>query len=203
MKNEEILDKNRTFFDRWARTYDRKWNQFWMKKFQQPILALPFSSATTLLDVSCGTGELLLELSKRHELVPHNLMGIDISEQMLVTARAKLPNDISLQLADVHALPFKDDTFDYVISTEAFHHYYDQGKALSELKRVTKTGGELIVIDPNFFLRPIHYLFRILEPGCVKMNSRKEMKILFERAGLKKITQQRIFLFAVMTKGKR
>lgn len=201
MKNEENLGKNRTFFNRWAKSYDCGLFQFWMRKFQEPILNLDFSPTTKLLDVSCGTGELLLELSKRKSALLENLFGVDFSEEMLTKAREKLSSRITLQQADVHDLPFKAESFDFATSTEAFHHYYNQEKALSELVRVTKKGGKVIVVDANFFLQPIHYLFQKLEPGCVKMNSRKEMKVLFEKAGLQNIQQQRIFMFAVMTTG--
>jgi len=58
-------------------------------------------------------------------------------------------------------------------------------------------------VDINFFLWPIHWLFERFEPGCVKVNNKKEMKILFEQAGLREIRQERSFLFAVMTMGKK
>ena len=197
------LEENKRFFNQWSKSYDCELFQFWMKKFQKPILEMDFSPATKILDVSCGTGEMLLELSKNDNVVPKNLFGVDFSEQMLTTARKKLNSEIILLQADVHALPFKDNCFDYVASTEAFHHYYDQEKALSELMRVTKNGGKVIIIDVNFFLRPLHYLFQRFEPGCVKMNSRKELRIIFEKTGLKEIKQERIFLFAVMTVGEK
>ena len=92
---------------------------------------------------------------------------------MLAVARTKLPKEATLLKADVHRLPFKDDFFDYVTSTEAFHHYHDQQKALQEMFRVTKTGGKIIIVDINFFLRHIHWLFQKIEPGCVKVNSKK------------------------------
>ena len=122
---------------------------------------------------------------------------------MLSKAGKKLSGKAKLQKADVHALPFKDNSFNYVISTEAFHHYYDQQKAVREMARIIKSGGKVIVVDINFFLKPIHWLFKKLEPGHVKINSRKEMKQLFQQAGLKDIRQRRNFLFAIMTVGEK
>ena len=69
------------------------------------------------------------------------------------------------------------------------------------MKRVVKSGKEVMVVDINFFLRPIHWLFEKLEPGCVRVNSTKEMRTLFQEAGLHNIRQQRSFLFAVLTQG--
>ena len=120
---------------------------------------------------------------------------------MLLAAKRKLPSYAKLYEADVNKLPFKENKFDYVLSTEAFHHYYDQKKALQEMKRVTKRKGRVIVADINFYFRPIHWLFEKLEPGCVKVNSAKQMRELFNRVGLKIEMQKRTFLFAVTTIG--
>ena len=193
------IEENLSFFDRWASTYDRFLFQFWMKKFHVPVLKeLLLNQKTKVLDISCGTGELLKKLEGKADLY-----GVDLSEEMLSKAGKKLSGKAKLQKADVHALPFKDNSFNYVISTEAFHHYYDQQKAVREMARIIKSGGKVIVVDINFFLKPIHWLFKKLEPGHVKINSRKEMKQLFQQAGLKDIRQRRNFLFAIMTVGEK
>lgn len=197
--SDKNLKQNTNFFNRWAKSYDFPIFKFWMTRFHIPIFKeISFSKDTKILDMSCGTGELLKELKGKADLT-----GADISEEMLKKARAKLPKEIRLQRADVHDLPFKDSTFDYTITTEAFHHYHNQPKALSELKRVTKHNGKVIVVDVNFFLRLVHWLFEKLEPGCAKVNSRKEMLQLFQKAGLRNIKQRRNFVFAVMTSGEK
>jgi len=196
---DKNLSKNRYFFNKWAKSYDQASNQFWMKRFHVPVLKeLLLNQETKILDISCGTGELLQKLEGKA-----SLYGIDFSEEMLKKARSKLSQKAKLQKADVHALPFNDNFFDYVFSTEAFHHYYDQQKAVQEMARITKTGGKVLVVDINFFLKPIHWLFKKFEPGHVKINSKKQMKQLFQQAGLKNIKQQRNFLFAIMTVGEK
>lgn len=196
---DKNLSKNRYFFNRWAKNYDRISNQLWMKKFHVPVFQeLLLNQNTKVLDISCGTGELLKRLEGKA-----TLYGIDLSPEMLSKAKTKLSSKVKLRKADVHALPFKDHSFDYVISTEAFHHYYDQQKAVQEMARITKEGGKVIIVDINFFLKPIHWLFKKYEPGHVKINSKKEMKQFFIRAGLKNIKQQRNFVFAIMTVGEK
>jgi len=192
MSNNSNLTRNLTFFNAGAVFYDAWWIQFWMKKFHASILR-----EVAVLDLSCGTGQLLQSLC--HQNI--QLMGVDYSPEMIKIARKRLPSFIKLYRADVHALPFKGNVFNYVVSTEAFHHYYNQRKAIAQMKRVVKKGGKVIIVDVNFFLRPIHWLFQKFEPGCVKINSRKEMSKLFTQAGLISITQQRTFLFAVATMG--
>ena len=174
-----------------------------MRRFQKPVFQeINFSSLGAILDVSCGTGEFLKALYQKSE-GKGTLVGIDLASEMVEKARQKLPPEVVLKEADAHQLPFKDHKFDYTITTEAFHHYYDQEKALQEMKRVTKSTGKVIIVDINFFHRPVHWLWQKLEPGCVKINNKKEMKDLFEKVGLKVLKQERTFLFAVMTVGKK
>ncbi|MBI2572513.1 class I SAM-dependent methyltransferase [Candidatus Woesearchaeota archaeon] len=191
------LHSNEHFFDHGAARYDRRMIQFWMKKYYRPAIK-EITAPGSILDVSCGTGNLLQELSQRDY---QNLQGVDYSSKMVEIAQAKLKGIATIQKADVHHLPFKDNTFDYVVSTEAFHHYHNQQKAIQELARVTKSQGKVIVCDINFSFKIIHRLFHRFEPGHVKINSKEEFKILFEKAGLTNITQTRDSLFAIKTVG--
>ena len=171
-----------------------------MKRFHNPVFKeIDFTRKNKILDLSCGTGELLSSLWQKSN--KNSYFGVDISDRMLKKARSKLPTKIKLKKMDVHQLSFPDNYFDYVISTEAFHHYGDQAKALAEMRRTCKSNGEVMVVDINFFLLPIHYLFERLEPGCNKINSRSEMHNLFKKAGFSKIFQKRNFLFSVITTG--
>ena len=71
------IEENLSFFDRWASTYDRFLFQFWMKKFHVPVLKeLLLNQKTKVLDISCGTGELLKKLEGKAEL-----HGIDLSQE--------------------------------------------------------------------------------------------------------------------------
>ncbi len=198
-KENKNLKKNRSLFNKWAKTYDLSLFQFWMRGFQKAAeKELKLQKDTKVLDLSCGTGEFLRKLQGRAKLT-----GIDYSEKMLITARKKLDKNTVLVKGDVHNLPFKNEEFDYVLNTEAFHHYYDQEKAILEMYRVTKKKGKIIIVDINLFLPIIHKLFENLEPGCVKVNNKKEIYILFKNIGLKNIRQERSFLFAIMTSGEK
>lgn len=196
------LQQNQHFFNCWAYSYDSPWLQWWMMKFHVPVLCeLNVKNSLKVLDLSCGTGQLLHSLYTKNQSL--ELTGVDYSPTMLQVARKRLPPAIKLLQADVHALPFNANTFDYVVSTEAFHHYYNQQKALHQMKRIVKGGGKVIIIDVNFFFKLIHWLFQQLEPGCVKINNKKEMVALFRLAGLTQITSKRSFLFSLITTGKK
>ncbi len=204
-KKGRIVRQNRWFFDLWAGHYDFMPFQFWMKKFHLPVLkelsSLPKQNKKVkILDLSCGSGELLQEIGKL-KIRTSELYGIDTSPKMINVAKKKLPPAIQLKVMDVHRLNFPKNYFDYVISTEAFHHYYTQRKALFEMNRVCRKGGKVVVVDINFFFNTVHRVFEIFEPGCVRVNSKEEMRRLFQKAGLKKIQQQRGFLFSIATSG--
>src|SRR3989338_2104713 len=151
------LKENKRFFDGCAASYDKGIVPYWMKMFYRSALE-DIGMEGCVLDVSCGTGNLLEELSRRGH---QQLVGIDYSSEMVEIARRKLGDRAMIQKADVHHLPF-----DY---------------------------------DLIFCLEPIHWVFQKIEPGCAKINSRREMRGLFEQAGLQSIQQQRSFLFAVKT----
>ena len=202
-KERRNINANKTFFDRWSRTYDSSPIRFWMQHFQVPALReIEFSSEIKILDLSCGTGELLQDLYHRRK-GKIKLYGLDISKEMLEKARKKLSSEVILVQGDAHNLPLESEEFDYVICTEAFHHYHSQNQAIAEMKRVLKNKGKIIIVDINFFWLPIHWLFQKLEPGCVKINNRKEMVLLFRNNGIRIIKQQRNFLFAIMTIGQK
>ncbi len=200
---QKNVNANKAFFDRWSKTYDSSPIRFWMRHFQIPALQeIQFRPGIKILDLSCGTGELLQTLFRKSK-GKAELYGLDISNDMLRKARQKLPTEVKLVQGDVHNLPFDSGEFDYVLCTEAFHHYHSQNQAVAEMKRVLKNSGKIIIVDVNFFLPPVHWIFQKLEPGCVKINNKREMGLLFRKNGINIIKQQRNFLFAIMTIGQK
>ena len=98
-----------------------------------------------VLDLGCGTGKyssLLLKNTKK-------LVGIDKSENQLQLAKQKLPKE-NLICCDASNLPFKDNTFDTVIScwcVGTIQNLDIQKKVISEIKRVLKNGGNAYMIE--------------------------------------------------------
>ena len=120
-----------------------------------------------IIDICTGTGDLVKFVS-RH-CPDCEIIGIDISEEMLKKAKIKNPTKQFIQ-ADVTNLPFKDNSFDYVISSFGIRNIENRQKALSEIYRILKKDGKFLHLDFgyhnffskifDFFLPFIVFLFR-------------------------------------------
>jgi len=83
----------------------------------------------------------------------YEVYGIDYNAKMLEIANTKLNNtNIIAQLSqgNVENLPYPDNTFDTVINTMAFTGYPNGDRAMSELKRVLKKDGRLLLVDFDY-----------------------------------------------------
>ena len=97
-----------------------------------------------VLDIGCGNGALLNALSGRIA----SGVGVDESARILELARRKNSevSNLKFEIIDGPRLPFADGEFDVVISLMSFR-YLDWDPLLAEIKRVTKPGGKLLIVD--------------------------------------------------------
>lgn len=104
---------------------------------------VPRVSGMKVLDVCCGTGEQIVELTKRG-LEDIKMVGFDMSASMLRQARARgLYNDLVQGM--LPTLPFEDKTFDAVICAGSLGvPSHAPPESLKELLRVTKPGGHIV-----------------------------------------------------------
>ena len=97
------------------------------------------------LDAGCGDGRYLAALDAE---LPGRIAGVDISERILETARARVPR-AELRRANLESLPFDDGDFDLVLSSQVIEHVVDARAAMSELARVLRPGGTLVLSTDN------------------------------------------------------
>ena len=107
----------------------------------QSLLRLPV--AGRLLDAGGGTGRVSSQLRPFVD----ELFISDLSTQMLQQAQEK--GMCCPAAAHVECLPFPDESFDRVLVVDALHHFCDQRESVAELVRVLKTGGRLVVEEPD------------------------------------------------------
>ncbi len=102
-----------------------------------------------VLEVGCGPGTDVFDMI---DLVGPSgrLVALDSSEVMIAEARRRaneLQLPITFEVGEVQALPFPDGTFDVCRAARLFEHLPDPQRALSEMARVTRQGGRIVVFD--------------------------------------------------------
>lgn len=102
-----------------------------------------------VLDIACGKGEGCLLIAERYGC---SVLGIDISDKKTTLAQSKarakgLDGQVKFITADAENLPFADSIFDTVLSECSFSLLPNKGRAASEIKRVLKAGGRLVITD--------------------------------------------------------
>jgi SAM-dependent methyltransferase len=97
------------------------------------------------LEVGAGAGTDALEVARLHGV---EVVGVDSSRTMIDEAQRR--GLASALVADAHALPFEPDSFDGAWSDRTFQHLADPVAALGELVRVTRPGGTVVVVDPDY-----------------------------------------------------
>lgn len=147
------------------------------------ISQIDFSKQPKLLDIGCGNGAFLRQISSQLT----EGCGADASAGMLKMAKTKSDekNISNLQFVQISGpqLPFADNSFDYVISVLSFR-YLDWDPMIHEILRVLKPGGRILILDmvaapvkfyewPQLLYSKIrHYLQRIQNPKYYKALSK-------------------------------
>jgi ubiquinone/menaquinone biosynthesis C-methylase UbiE len=138
-------DRLRRYWDKHARSYDRQ-----MAFFERVLLGdgrqwICSQAAGDVLEVAIGTGRNL-------PLYPNGirLTGVDFSPQMLQLAQRRaqeLGRLVDLRLGDAQALDLPDACFDTVVCTLSLCAIPDERRAIAEMKRVLRPGGQLLLLD--------------------------------------------------------
>jgi len=157
----------RAMFDRIARVYDRMnsvmtagMHHRWRERAADLAQLKPGARA---LDVACGTGDLALELARR--VGPGGeIVACDFSEQMLELAREKatafdvkaaVPHaPIRTEWANALELPYRDDEFAAATVGFGARNFSDLERGLSEMVRVVRPGGKVVVLEITTPTRP-------------------------------------------------
>jgi demethylmenaquinone methyltransferase/2-methoxy-6-polyprenyl-1,4-benzoquinol methylase len=150
-------------FDKIARSYDRLnrimslgLDRLWRRRAVRQLSTFHFPLST--LDVACGTGDMVLALQEARCTVT----GVDLSEEMLAIARQKAPAATYL-IADAEQLPFEDGAFDAVTCAFGVRNFVHLEQGLSEMLRVLKPGGKMVILElatpDSKIIRPFYNLY--------------------------------------------
>ena len=150
----------------WAHTYDLFANIVTLGRAgamrEQTVQLADLHPGERVLEVGCGTGE-IAQRARARVGPDGQASGIDPSADMITVAQQKAARaglDVDYRVGAIEALPYPDATFDVVLSSLMMHHLPDELKArgLSEVRRVLKPGGRLLIVD---FTRPRHRLSQL------------------------------------------
>ncbi len=130
----------------------------WRKKV---VKIIGEQNPDSILDIATGTGDLAIMMS---ELNAKKIVGLDLSEGMLTVgkkkiATKKLDNLISMIQGDSENLPFNDNYFDAITVAFGVRNFENLDKGLSEILRVLKPKGKLVVLE---FSKPQGYIMKPL-----------------------------------------
>ncbi len=155
-----------------------------------------------ILDVGCATGRLLEVFAQAGA---SQLFGIDLAPRIVDVAREKLSKTeakVELQTADAEdSLPWPGEFFDAVTLTGVLHHFFRPQDALSEIRRVLRPGGRLLIIDPCFFppIRQVLNLALCIAPhgGDYRFYAPREVAGLLTELGFDILDTHRLGLWAI------
>jgi len=186
-------DRNARFYDIMESFVEKGLYSKWRKKYFFPLKG-------KILEVGIGTGKNIDYINEKAQLI-----GIDFSEKMLEKAKQKLVKssrkNINLKQMDVEDLGFKDNSFDYVITSSVFCSVPDPVKGLKEIRRVLNPKGKLIMVEHvlsnNRLIAFFENLFNPLVRFIAGVNINRNTKKNILKTGLKIIKDKNLALFDV------
>ncbi len=162
----------------------KQYDKMHTKEFGGPIdgsyeILSAIARGNRTVDIACGEGVI-------EKLAPETV-GVEFSLNALKKAKANGAKN--LVLADAHALPFKNDSFEIAISSGNLEHFADPQKAINEMARVSRIQVLTVHRYPPFPFSPLIYalitkIFKIIHQPIEKPISQKSLEKMLERPGL-------------------
>ena len=164
---------------------DRGWRKKAIKKLKK-------DDPKQILDVACGTGDMALIACKL--LNPERIIGIDISEQMLLVGKEKVEKEgfnsiVELQKGDSETINYSNNTFDAITVAFGVRNFENLESGLREIHRVLKPGSQLVVLEfsrpKNSVIRKLYSLYMgVVAPEMAKWfsNNKKAYQYLNDSA---------------------
>lgn len=146
------------FYENIAKNFDSYMNKYDLGKRLKLVFEVFLKDeelkGKKFLDLGCGTGWFSKEAVDRGAKVT----SLDVGPNLLRITGEKCKNKSKLVIGDTLSLPFANNFFDIVLSTEVIEHTENPLKAISESIRVLKPGGILVLTTPNKLWYPAIFL---------------------------------------------
>lgn len=186
-----------------AHDYDSKWSFYVDATTRETIARMKLQPDDRVLDIGCGTGELLTRLAAKYPTA--RLAGLDPVPEMLEIARGKLSAKVDLQVGWANALPWPDGRFDVVVSCNMFHYITHPVDAMREMERVLRPGGRIVITDwcdDYLACRVCSIYLRATSRAHFKTYRERECRLLLDEAGYSGASVERYkisWLWGLMT----
>lgn len=183
-------------YARLAERYDRRWAEYNRRSLELLRPYLAGRDVGTLLDLGCGTANLLPRLGEWGARV-ERYAGADLSPEMLRAAAPRAsaaPFPAALFAADAAALPLRGASVDTVVSASTLHDWADPAGALAEARRVLRPGGRLLLLDwcrGRAPMRALNLALRLARNPFHRMYSHDEAEALLACAGFRVASAER------------
>jgi len=208
MKESEIKQIIKDYYKDFAEGYGDEYTTtlagryFLKEKTKHALKFAKFKKTDKILDIGCANGYYIFYLNK----LGYNITGSDLSPECINVCKKRAEEQrvkIDFVCTDVEDLKFKDNSFDGLISFSTLRYLPDMKKALSEIRRVVKPSGTILIDFPNKH-SPWFLTFQKLatkyklphDQKCDKYYSANELKKIFKQAGFKKIEIKAILFIA-------
>jgi len=145
-----------TFFGRVAAGWDVLRDQLFGRRFMAPALAALVPPDATIIDLGCGTGDVLAHLAAALDPAAGRVIGVDREPGMLALARVRMadlahPADtaphVEILEASLESVPLPDEVADVALLFLVLHHLPEPAAVMAEARRLLAPHGRLIVVD--------------------------------------------------------
>lgn len=151
----------------------------WGRFAQRVILPWALQGTTVrgdVLEIGGGSGAMAAALLRRFPGI--RLTVTDYDDEMVATAKARLPSSVTVEQADATRLPYADGTFDTVLSFIMLHHVVAWEDAVREAVRVVRPGGWVVGYDLT--RTQGNRLFHKLDRSPHRLLRRRELEALLD-----------------------
>ncbi|WP_248897974.1 methyltransferase domain-containing protein [Haloplanus halobius] len=179
----EDKSRARLFYKYLSTVYDRINPFIWNEEMRAEALELlDLDAGDRVLDVGCGTGfgtEGLLQYTD-------DVHGLDQSAHQMAKAFEKFGRTgrVNFYRSDAERLPFAENSFDAVWSSGSIEYWPNPVDALTELRRVVKPGGSVLVVGPNY---PSSSVFQRIADAIMLFYDAEEADRMFSEAGFEDV----------------
>ena len=164
-------------YAQFARHYDKVFQWFFVPRHRDAVRRLQLPPGARVLDVGCGTG-----LSLREYPAGARVVGLDLSSEMLAVAEKRARQQararVDLVRGDALHLPFPEASFDALLCAFVISVVSDPPALARELARVTRPGGDVVILNHFRSDNPLWGRFEdLMSPLCLHLGWRSDLTV--------------------------